>query len=560
MQHTAEWLSRQLGEMRHRLADSEDRLHAYLRQSGLLFTGDKQSPSEEKLRQIQDALSKAQDDRMTKQALMETSLKASPEALVEMVKEPSLREYQTKLTDLRRQRADLASVFKPNFDLVKRLDAQIATVVAALEKQRTAILEQIRNDYESASRREELLRNSYTAQTDRVTKDGEKTVQYGILKREVDSNSQLYELMLRRVNETSVTSALRASNVRIVDPAKPPHEPYEPSLFRNLFWGLVAGLVVGTGCTVVSRRSDRHIRNPGELGFYLSVPELGVIPSANGLLAGKERYVGGAEVVLRRGEVFANNPPVVGSAGRVRPGAMCRLVTSPSRPTLETPTEVLSDGRRVELVSWQQRSSKMAESFRAILTSILLANVDGKAPTVMVVTSALPGEGKTTVASNLALTLARIGKRVLLIDADLNKPSIGEVFGVPQEYGLLDLLASTTTDFGDLLADAIQVTSIPRVFVLTGGSAHADATRLLYSETMADLLRQARIEFDMVLIDTAAMLEAPDARILGRMAEGVALVVRAGMTTRDVALTVKERLEEDGIVLLGTVLNDWVAN
>ena len=526
-QRTAEWLSRQLGEMRKKLADSEDRLQNYSRRSGLLFTSDKQNPSEAKLRQVQESLTKAQEDRMMKQARMEATAGAAPEAMPEMVESASLRDNQSKLTDLRRQRAELSTVFKPSFDLVKRLDAQIATLETALNLERAAVVQRMRNEYEGALRREKLLQESYGAQSELVARDGEKAVQYGMLQREADSNRQLYELMLRRVNETSVASAMRASNVRVVDPGKPPRAPYKPSLTLNMMWGLTAGLLCGMVIAAVSERSDRRIRRPGDLNFYLSVPELGAVPSANGSLGAKVGYV--------RGSL----PNVAGDFN----------------------VEVLPAGKPVEacveLVAWQQRSSMLAESFRSILTSVLFSGGEGEAPRVIVVTSALPSEGKTTVVSNMAAALARIGRRVLVIDADLRRPRLHQVFDVSQDYGLFDLLTSGARDFHDLLPYVVRETFIPGAFLLVGGPHAPNTTDLLYSSTMADLLRQARQSFDMVVIDTPPMLDLPDARALGRMSDGVVLVVRAGATTRDVALSVKQRLQEDGIPLLGTVLNNW---
>ena len=439
-QHTAEWLSRQLGEMRKKLADSEARLQDYSRRSGLLFTSDKQNPSEERLRQVQESLTRAQEDRMMKQARMEATAGAAPETLPEMVDSASLRDYQNKLTDLRRQRAELSTVFKPNFDMVKRLDAQIATLETALKLERAAVVERMRNEYESALRHEKLLQESYGAQSELVARDGEKAVQYGMLQREADSNRQLYDLMLHRVNETSIASAMRASNVRVIDPGKPPRKPYKPSLTLNMMWGLTAGLLCGMVIAVVTERSDRRIRRPGDLSFHLGVPELGSVPSANGSLGAKVGYVRGA------------------LAHHVAPGDLNVEVLPPAKPVEAC----------VELVAWQQRSSMMAESFRSILTSILFSGGEGEAPRIVVVTSALPSEGKTTVVSNMAAALARIGRRVLVIDADLRMPRLHQVFGVSQDYGLFDLLTSGARDFHDLLPYVVRETFIPGAFLLVG--------------------------------------------------------------------------------------------
>jgi capsular exopolysaccharide synthesis family protein len=328
-----------------------------------------------------------------------------------------------------------------------------------------------------------------------------------MLTREVETNRQVYESMLNRVNETSMSSAMRAGSVRVVDAGVPPATPFKPVLPVNLLWGGSIGLLVGIVLTVVSERADGRIRRPGELAHFLSVPELGAVPSAS---AGSQGF---------------------------RPAAV-------------------SDQASEELAAWQQRSSQVAESFRDILASVLLANGQGDAPRVIVVTSALAAEGKTMVASNLAVAMARTGKKVLLIDGDFRRPRLHQLFNVTQDYGLLDLLTADQRDYRDLLSYVIHETSIPGAYLLVSGPKAANPD-LLLSEAMTGLVGQARESFDMVIIDTAPMLEASDARLLGRISDGVILVVRAGGTSCDVALKVKERLQADGVRVLGTVLNSW---
>jgi capsular exopolysaccharide synthesis family protein len=535
-QYTGDWLARQLDDMRKKLGDSEDRLQGYAHNEGLLFTSDKQSPSEDKLRQVQEALSKAQEDRMNKQARMETAASASPEAVPDQGDtNVSLKDYETKLTDLRRQRAELVTVFKPNFDAVRRLDAQIVTLEDALKAERVAILARIRNDYRDAVRREGLLQESYSRQIGLVSNEAEKAIQYGILKREVDTNRQLYEVMLQRVAEARISSAMRASNVRIIDPATPPARPYKPAAALNLLWGLTAGSLCGMVIAVVHERFDRRIRKPGDLGFYLNVPELGAVPLAT--------WARPASLGYRQGTL---------------PNWIVDI--DPEDPqTINVPATTNGSGKsRVELAAWQQCESLIAESFRSILTSILFSNPGGKTPQVIVITSAMPLEGKTTVASNVAAAIARIHRRVLLIDGDLRRPRLHEVFGVSNDYGLTDLLTvKGNKGCRDLLPYVVQKTAIPGMGLLAAGPSSANATDLLHSTNMADVLKQAGQTFDSIVIDTPPMLDMPDARVLGRFSDGVVLVVRAGVTTRETALTVKQRLMEDGTALLGAVLNRW---
>ena len=174
----------------------------------------------------------------------------------------------------------------------------------------------------------------------------------------------------------------------------------------------------------------------------------------------------------------------------------------------------------------------------------------------MVITSANPSEGKSTVVSNLGIAVAEVNQKVLLIDADLRKPRLHDVFNLNNDNGLSDLLRSKEI-VSAALAGAIQQTHVSDLYVLTSGSATAAATSLLYSNRMPELLEKLSAEFETIFIDTPPMLQIPDARVLGRMVDRVIMVVRAGKTTRDAAMAARQRFSEDGTQMLGTILNDW---
>ena len=523
-QHTGEWLSRQLDEMRIKLERSDESLQSYARRTGLMFTSDKNNIAEEKLRQLQEALSKAQADRVSKQSRYEMANSSAPEALPDVLNDSSLRDYQVKLTDLNRQRAELGTTYKADYSKMKSVQAQIASLETALKSERAAIINRIKNEYDEGMRREKLLTTDYANQSRLVSEQAEKAIQYNILKREVDSNRQIYEAMLQKVKEASVASAMRASNVRVVNPAKPPRLPYKPSLPMNAALGLVSGVFLGVMLVIVRERADCSIQAPGDAPSYLNVPELGVIPSA----------------AAARSRQFRSY---------YRDG---RRLTGPKAEGTEAKDAAHG---RVELVTWQRKPSVVAEAFRATLDSILFCGENGNRPRVIAITSANPQEGKTTVASNLALALAEINRRVLLIDGDLRKPRLHEIFGVSNERGLSDLLG----EGNPLNGGGVHVTETryAQLFLLPAGSGEGSFSNLLHSARMPELLKRMRKEFDMVVIDTPPMLHIPDARVLGRMADAVVLVVRSGETTRDMALAATQRLSEDGTRLLGTVLNSW---
>ena len=518
-QRTGEWLTAQMEDVRIKLEKSEQQLQDYARSAGLLFTSEKDNVADEKLRQLQQELSRAQADRVTTQSKYELATTTSTDSLPEVLDDPTLKDYQVKLTDLRRQLAELSATLTPSHPSVKKIQAQVTSLEAARETERANVTRRIQNEFESAQRREKLLAASYDAQARVMTEQSAKVTHYDILKREVDNNRQLYDSMLQHVKEAGIASALHASNVRVVDPARPPARPYKPNLLLNSMLGLFAGGFLGIVFIVLRQRSDRSIQAPGEASLYLDVPELGVIPSAN----------------AERSRSFAYYRQARGAETR-----------KTEKENLKSP---------VELVTWQKRPSALADSFRSTLASILYAGENGNRPRVIALTSAGPREGKTTVASNLALALAEIGRRVLLIDGDLRKPRLHEIFNVSNAWGLSDLLDGTKPPEGS--ETMVVGTSYRDLYVLPAGSVASSISNLLHSPRVAELLQRMRQEFDMVIIDTPPMLQLPDARVLGRLADAVILVVRSARTTKETAAAASQRLADDGTRLLGTVLNEW---
>ena len=521
-QQTNEWLTQHVEDIRIKLEKSEAELQSYARASGLLFTSEQNNVAEEKLRQLQEELSKAQADRVAIQSRYELATTASPETLPEVLDDATRKEYQVKLTDLRRQAAELSSSLTPAHPAVKKVQAQVATLELALDKERTNIVQRIQNEFESSQRREHLLAATYASQAHLMSEQAAEVTHYNILKREVDTNRQLYDAMLHNIQEAGMTSALHASNIRVVDSAKPPSLPYKPSLVLNSALGLLAGAFFGIAFVVAQERFDGTIHGPGDTTRYLDVPELGAIPSAKakeGLFAYYE-----------------------------------------NRKDLKTKKLGNGDPLNVELVTSKKEPSLLADSFRVTLASILCSRENGDRPRVIVITSANLGEGKTTVASNLALALAEIGQsahtqRTLLIDGDLRRPRLHEIFGVPNRWGLTDLLEGKTPPSD--CERMVFKTAFRNLDLLPAGSPTVNSAALLYSPRAFALLNRMREEFHTVIIDTPPMLNVPDARILGRLADGVILVVRSAETMRYTAVAAKHRLTQDGTWVLGTILNQW---
>jgi uncharacterized protein involved in exopolysaccharide biosynthesis/Mrp family chromosome partitioning ATPase len=553
-QRTGEFLTKQLDEMKVKLERSDDALQEYARRSGLIFTAEKTNVSEEKLRQLQEELTKAQTDRVSKQTRWEMATSAPVDSLPDVLNDLSLREYQGRLSELRRQAAELSETYTPENAKVRRVDAQITALQKSLNSQRGDILRRIKNEYDEANRRERLLTSAYASQTGVVTDQGEKAIQYNILKREVETNRQIYDNMLQRMKEASVASALRASNVRVIDPAKAPTKPSKPIIALNAFLGLLSGMFFGVVFIVLTDRADRTIQEPADIALYLNLRELGLIPSGASVAKNNKAYF------------YAKRAPKELEDGEKQP-------------------------ERLGLVTYQKKSSLIAESFRAALASILFTRQSSRQPRALVVTSPSPSEGKTTVVCNLAISIAETGQRVLLVDADMRKPRIHEIFDLQNESGLTTLLqARETVDLshvnpaGELTAEQdssaasssngkaagaedatagreylafVNQTVVPNLSVLTAGPSVSGATNLLYSPRLNEYFTRFLRDFDMVIFDTPPMLTIVDARVIARHADGVVLVVRAGKTTRDAAVAAQTRLREDGVHVVGTIMNDW---
>ncbi|MDQ6663870.1 MAG: exopolysaccharide transport family protein, partial [Acidobacteriota bacterium] len=408
---TGDLLAGQLQDLKSEVERSETRLQDYALGSGLVFTSEKDNVAEGRLRQLQASLAVAQDARTAEQSKYEIALQSPPDSLPDVLDSQTLRSYHVNLTDLRRQRADLSEVLTPTHYKVRQLDAQIAELQSASERERGNILSRIRNQYESAARRQRLLEDEYAGQLKTAATQAARAVRYDSLKREVDMRRLLYEATLQRVKEADVASAIRANNVRVVDPARAPRKPIRPNRTLNAAIGLLAGTFFGVGFVLFTERRQPHPQIPSDTRARLQMPELGTIPSACNADSQRQR---------------ATLPPWFPGNGHGPPA------NGPARPIRNW----------LQVVTLVERDSALAESFRGALASLLFSANNGVTPRVIVITSASAGEGKTTVTTNLGIALAATNRRVLLIDGNRRNPRLHDIFRVPGTWGFSDLLQS----------------------------------------------------------------------------------------------------------------------
>jgi succinoglycan biosynthesis transport protein ExoP len=527
--NTNKFLTTQLSDALKKLQDSENALQDYARQANIVIPNESQeSVAADKLRQIQSDLAKAESDEAESRAQVDTSRSNPVDSLPQVQDDPAMRDQQARLQDLRRQRADLSVTLTPANYKIQQLDAQIAALEQQAARTRTNVVHRLGVQNSEVSRRKQLLAAAFRAQLGVVSDQSVKEVRYNILKKEVDANRDIYQSMLQRVKQASIVAALKSSDVRVVSPAMPPGGAYRPSLVLNMGLGFLIGLVFATCYILLAERADASLRTPGQSVKHLNVPELAVIPSAR--IGNSERI----PLTLRN----LNGAAATATATDAKNGLLS--ITSASVDK--------------EMVQWAQDETMMADAYRSAITSILLSRVNGISPRVILVTSPRPKAGKTTTVANLGISLAEIGRRVLLVDGDLRRPRLGKLFGLQFASGLSDALLDE--GIGNITLDSvIRPSTVPGLYVLPGGSEPANISKLLHSTHLDNLVERARAEYDFVLIDSPPMMGMADARLLSRNADGVILICRSGETSPEQLTEAKERLAEDGTPVIGTILN-----
>jgi capsular exopolysaccharide synthesis family protein len=378
----------------------------------------------------------------------------------------------------------------------------------------------VKSDYEGSLRQEKLLTAAYGGQSQRVGSEAGKAAQYNAFKREVETQRTMYQTLLVQQNEANMSSSVPVNPIRVVESAAPPEMPYAPRPALNISFGTLFGIALAGGLAFLKERMDGSIKSPGASRRLFNAPELGVIPNLgqNGNALAKTNWRGIAKA-------------------------------RPLNGTHEDPATALA--------TWQSGPAFIAESFRGTLASILRNQATGKTQKIIMITSPGPAEGKTTVVQNLGIALAETGRRVLLVDADFRRPHLHREFSLPNEWGLIDLLLEDQP-LSEYPPERLgSFTGLPGLSILPNRVTQNNVSKALYSPRLRTILESLTKRYDMVLVDAPPLLSVADARIIAPLTDALILVLRAGVTERERALEAYERIQEDGLTLLGTVLTDY---
>lgn len=504
-----ERLATEVDSVRGRLTISERGLQDYVRASGLMVGlerggADGEDLPHARLRILQQQLAEAEADRYAKQSVYGLI----PSQGQDMLESEILQALNVRLATLRSEYARLRATYLDDYPRTREVRGQIDEVEALLAREQGRLRGAIVGRYTAAVRRQALLQRAVDEQREQLEGQGESATQYRILARDVDAQRELYAKLQERLRGAEVTAAVATTDVSVVEPAVAPAEPVRPVLSSNLQLALVVGLVLGLGVAYLREYMDLTVRTADDLSAF-EVPLLGMIPSA--------------PAMLQRGSSRTWSRQIAGGSALRRIGA----------------------GHEEHAA----RHAALKEAFLSLRAAVLMAgNQEGCAARTIVVTSARPGDGKTTIAVNLAISLGRLGRRVLLVDADMRRPAVHRAFGMPVGPGLGDVLRDESRWMELVHRDAAT-----GLDVLLAGSPHESPTELLASHRPPALLAEAREAYDFVILDTPALdINAADSRILSSLVDGVVMVVRSGTTPR----VLVGSLLRQATNVVGVVLND----
>jgi succinoglycan biosynthesis transport protein ExoP len=506
------WLSAELEELRIKVEKSEDARIAYQRENQIWEIDEKQDITTQKLGDLSKAVTDAQTDVAQKEALYRMAISGNVDALPAARNNDVISSLLKRQSDLDELYAEALDQYGPSFPKVLRLAGQQKEVQQNLANARKTMVESVEEEFTTARSHVELLQEALDKQKAEANDLAEKLVQYHILQHDAESNKQLYDGLLQKLKEAGITAGLRSSNIRVVDPALAPAGPSRPQKARNILLAFLVGLVGGIGLALFREYLDNTVKSPDDIESLTGLPSLAVVPALPGLHSSHSRF---------------------------------------SRMAREAAPQSAS-GPRVELLSYIQPKSQISEAFRALRTSLLLSQADHP-PQVILVTSALPREGKTTAAVNLAVTLAQLGDRTLLMDSDLRKPGIRRALNltIGKEVGLSSYLAGVST----LDEVTIPHPTINNLAAITTGPVPPSPADLLSSHRMREAIVELRHRFKFIVIDSPPVMAATDPVILSALTDGVLLVVRSGETPKEAFTRTRDLLAAVKCRLLGVVLN-----
>jgi polysaccharide biosynthesis transport protein len=488
------WLADRLAEQRAQVETAEAALQRYREQNGAIRLEDRENIVVQKLGELNTAVTRAKMERLQKEAV-ERQLSAieSDQAAVAtfpvVLGNAFIQRQKTELAELQQQQAQLSDRLGQMHPDMLKLQSAIQNAQLKLRAEIANVVQSVHTEYQAAVTQEKSLVGALEQQKNEALAMNHKAIEYSVLARDVESGKQIYDSLLQRSKETGVAGTLKSSNIRVVDEAERPQSPVTPQRRQNTMLGAFAGLILGIGFAFFFEYVDSRIKSPEEIKACLGLPSLGMLPALG------KRWIDTTPLL------HVGLPP------------------------------------------------NFSEMLRTIRTNILFSSSEA-GPRTLAITSTGPGEGKTMVASNLAVGFALTGQRVLLIDADMRRSRAHELFELDQEPGLSNILVGNAKP-----STAVRNTNVAGLWVLPAGRTPPNPAELLSSKRFKELLDSLKENFDTIIIDTPPVMVVADPLIVASVASGVIFIVGAEMTSRYAAQAALQQLQQGRARVVGAILN-----
>jgi succinoglycan biosynthesis transport protein ExoP len=485
------FLEDRLIQVKAKLEEAERAQVEYARQNNIFsFDKDGGTTSGQNLEEFNVALAKAEQERIKAESLY-SQIYARSSDLPRELENGLIQQLKSERAKIESDYQDKLKTFKPNYPAMQEMTARIQEITLQINKEIASVRTAVKSSYEAAQRQESMLRSKLSASKGEVLDQQSRSIQFNILKREADTNRQLYDGLLQRLKEISVAGGVGANNIIVVDKADIPNSRFKPDIKLNLLIGLLLGTFAGIGLAFFIEYLDDTFKSADDIERSLGLPLLGIIPEVEDFT--------GADILMQ-----AND---------------------------------------------EASRSAMAEAFRSARTALQFSTPNG-APKVLGITSSRMSEGKSTTSLFLATNFVQCGYSVLLIDADLRKPSLHKAFGIDNKVGLTNHLVGLSP-----LSEIIHHTKIDQLFFVPTGLLPPNPAELLQGSKMRDLIEDAKTKFDLVIFDGPPILGLADALILGNAVDRLLLVIGAGTTERSVVKTALKRLRMARVNPIGCILN-----
>jgi len=505
---STQWLSKQLDDIRQRMEESSKVLADYQKSIGVADLEDNKNTFAEQLGELSRMLMQAQSDRIQMQALLSSVKHGSPDSLPEVRNNPLVQQLGGRLADIKTQLSQALVTYGPNHPTVKKLQSQADELEDQLSSQKMAILSSVNTNFAAANAREQLMNTQIKGTTQQLNEMG----RYNALKKEAQANAELYNALYAKVKEAGIAAASRSSNLRVVDEARILSSPTRPNRMLNLAVGLIVGLLGGVALAFIRENTDSRIFTLEDIQQCIGSLNVAILPQVSD--SDEHRLTATSDSKAAESIV----------AKKKKPEELRFFLDAPSSPE--------------------------AEALRSLCNSMMLANFD-QSPQVLLVVSSFPGEGKTTVAMNLAMAMARQGS-TCIVDADLRRGRVASAFGIPSRSGLTDVLEGSIP----LDQALVNTPNVAQLSAVPSHSGNPNAGQLVCSEAMREVVRELRGRFQYVIIDTAPLLPFADGQALSTIVDGLVFVGRSGVTTRDAVRRSLELLQQvHGAPIMQFVLN-----